>query len=94
MKSLLDPSPQDTSSLDFDLRTTFEKLWSEVQARESRAATMPDLVHHRVRQDCNGELVDIKTVGVVGPRESSLGIVLIEFVCPRCMEPHDSPLFC
>lgn len=93
MKSLLDPSPQDAASLDFDLETTFEKLWREVQARERRAPT-PDLIHHRVRLDCNGELVDIKTVGVAGPRESLLGVVLIEFVCPRCQELHESPLFC
>ena len=88
MKRLLDVSLPDATGSDLDLRTTFEKLWREVQERESRAAT-PDFVHHQVRLDCNGELVDIGAVRLAGPRESPLGRVLIEFVCPRCKALHE-----
>jgi hypothetical protein len=49
--------------LRFDLRTTFEKLWREVEEREKRDAN-PGLVHHMVRLDCTDELVDIGSVGL------------------------------
>ena len=49
--------------------------------------------HHTVRLACSGELVDTESVGFAVSRESALGAVLIEFVCPRCNELHESHLF-
>lgn len=78
--------------LESDLRTTFERLWREVDEREKRDAKS-GLVHHMVRLDCTGELVDIGSVGLVGLRGAALGAVLIEFVCPGCDELHRSRRF-
>ena len=92
MKPIGDLSFRDTSTLESDPTTSFEKLWREVEEREKREVNA-DLAHHRVRLACGGELVDIGSVGLVGPHETALGAVLIEFVCPRCDELHKSRLF-
>jgi hypothetical protein len=86
------PKGYQTSTLESDPTTSFEKLWREVEEREKREVNS-DLAHRRVRLACSGELVDIGSVGLAGPRESALGAVPIEFVCPRCAEVHESRLF-
>ena len=63
-----------------------------MEEREKREVNA-DPAHHKVRLTCSGDLVDIGSVGLVGPRESALGAMLIEFVCPRCDELHESRLF-
>ena len=40
--------------------------------------------------ECNGELIDVRSVDVLRIREATPGIELIEFVCPRCWTPHAS----
>ena len=92
MTPLHDLSIQDTSTLESDPMSSFEKLWREVEEREKREVNS-DLTHHMVRLDCNGELLDIGSVGLIGPPESALEAVLIEFVCPRCDELHESRWF-
>jgi hypothetical protein len=92
MKPIGDLSFPDTSTPESDPTTSFEKLWREVEEREKREGNA-DLAHHRVRLACSGELVDIGSVGLVVSRESALGVVLIEFVCSRCDELHESRLF-
>ena len=91
-ETISDLSFQDTSTLESDPTTSFEKLWREVEEREKREVNA-DLAHHTVRLACSGELVDIGSIGLAVSRESALGAVLIEFVCPRCDELHESRLF-
>jgi hypothetical protein len=52
-----------------------------------------DFARHTVRLACSGELVAIGSIGLAVSRESALGAVLIEFVCPRCDALHESRLF-
>ena len=61
-------------------------------AREREADAGP--AHYMVRLDCNGELVNFRSVGLAGPRESRLGaVVRVKFVCPRCDGLHQSHWF-
>jgi len=43
--------------------------------------------------ECNGELIDVRSVDVLRIPEATPGIELIEFVCPRCRTPHASLRF-
>jgi hypothetical protein len=43
--------------------------------------------------ECNGELIDVRSVDVLRLREATPGIELVEFVCPRCRTPHASLRF-
>ena len=92
MKPIRDPSFRDAWTLESDPTTSFEKLWREVEEREKREVNV-DPAHQRVQLACSGERVDIGSVGLVVSRESALSAVLIEFVCPRCGELHESRLF-
>ncbi len=85
MKSMDDRSSQ--NMLESDLRMTFEQLWRELEQRERRAPKSVR-INHKVCLDCTGELVDTESVDVVSVGHSALGAELIEFVCPRCAQPH------
>ena len=77
MKSILDPSFRYTSSLDTDLRKTFERIWSELN---KRAKTTPSSDLGRSKLECNGARADIggtDASDVVAP-ESRI------HVCPHC----------
>ena len=87
-----DLSFNDASNLDFDPGTSFEKAWRELDDWEKDEAGC-DLPDRWVRLDCDGDLVDIGSVRVVGVRESVLAGELIEFVCPRCDQHHESLRF-
>ena len=65
---------------------------SDLSFQDTPALDSADLARHTVRLACNGELVDIGSIGLAVSRESALGAVLIEFVCPRCAELHESRL--
>jgi hypothetical protein len=43
--------------------------------------------------ECNGELVDSCSVKVLRVRKSPLGFEMLEFVCPRCKQRHESLQF-
>jgi len=43
--------------------------------------------------ECNGELVDSGSVKVLRVRKFSLGFEMLEFVCPRCKQRHESLQF-
>lgn len=92
MKAKNDHSFQETSAPKSDPTTSFDRLWREVEKREKRQVNA-DPSHHRMRLACTGELVDTRSVSLVVSRESALGTVLNEFVCPRCGELHESRLF-
>jgi hypothetical protein len=59
--------------------------------RHEKREVSADLAHHTARLACSGELVDTGSFGLAVSR--ALGGVLIEFVCPRCDELHESHLF-
>jgi hypothetical protein len=92
MKPLDDLSFDVTSDLEPVFRSSFEQLWREMEDRDD-TETSPDLPNRWVRLDCNGELVDIGSVGLTGVRDSALCGELIKFVCPRCNEQHESLRF-
>ena len=87
-----DLSFHDASNPDIDLGASFENAWRELDDWEE-GQTGSDLPDRWVRLDCNGDLVDIGSVSLMGIRESSLAGELIEFVCPRCHEHHESLRF-
>ena len=43
--------------------------------------------------ECSGELMDVGSVDVLRIRETTPGIELVEFACPRCRTPHASLRF-
>jgi hypothetical protein len=47
----------------------------------------------RVWLECSGELMDVGSVDVLGIREATPGIELVEFACPRCRTSHASLRF-
>lgn len=92
MKPLHDRSPQDTTKLDSEPMAYFETLWRELDELHEREADL-ESGYRKVRLDCNAELVAIGSVALVGLRESPQGTELIEFICPQCYQPHESPRF-
>ena len=77
MKSILDPSFRYTSSLDTDLRKTFERIWRELNKRPK---TTPSSDVGRSKLECKGERADIGAADgsdVVDPERSI-------HVCPHC----------
>ena len=84
MKSILDPSFRYTSSLDTDLRKTFERIWRELN---KRTQTTPSSDVGRGKLECEGERADIGAADAsdgVGPERSI-------HVCPHC-DRRRSPL--
>lgn len=84
MKSLHDASFRNTSPLE-----SFEKLRRELGELENCVPT-EDCADGKVRLDCNGEVVDFAPIGAFVTWYPAPGMVLIEFVCPRCDRLHES----
>ena len=92
MKSTLDPDSEHTPNVEADMRATFERVWRELDTRtESPTRTGEDC--NSIWLECNDELVDSCSVKVLRARKSSLGFEMIEFVCPRCKQRHESLQF-
>jgi hypothetical protein len=92
MKSILDPDFEYTPSAETDIRATFERVWRELDTRdESPTSSGEDC--NSIWLECNGELVDSCSVKVLRVRKSSLGFKTLDFVCPRCKQPHESLQF-
>ena len=92
MKSILDPDFEYTPSVATDIRATFERVWRELDARD-QSTTSPGDDCNSVLLECNGELVDSCSVKVLRVRKSSLGFDMLDFVCPRCKQRHESLQF-
>jgi hypothetical protein len=43
--------------------------------------------------ECNGELLDVGSVKLLGARKSACGFEALLFICPRCKEAHESVRF-
>ncbi len=92
MKSILDPDFEYTPSVATDVRATFERVWRELETRDQSYTSSGD-DRNSVLLECDGELVDSCSVKVLRVRKSSLGFETLEFVCPRCKQPHESLQF-
>jgi hypothetical protein len=92
MKSILDPDFEYTPSVETDIRATFERVWRELDTRDQSHASPGD-DSKSVWLECNGELVDSCSVKVLRVRKSPLGLEMLEFVCPRCKQRHESLQF-
>jgi hypothetical protein len=75
-----------------DVLHDLEPFCLEADAREtSEAESEADC--DSVWLECNGELVDVGSVNLVGDRKSSCGFETLLFICPCCKEPHESIRF-
>jgi hypothetical protein len=92
MKSILDPSFEYTPSDETDIQQTFARVWRELADREDSEAGV-EADRDSLWLECDGELVDAGSVDIVGVRASALGVEMVEFVCPRCHQPHESLTF-
>ena len=92
MKSILDPDFEYTPSVATDIRATFERVWRELDTRDQPHRSSGDDCNS-VWLECNGELVDSCTVKMLCVRKSPLGFEMLEFVCPRCKQRHESLQF-
>ena len=89
MKSILDPDFEYTPSVATDIRATFERVWRELDTRDQSPTDAGDDCNS-VLLECNGDLVDSCSVKVLRVRKSSLGFEMLDFVCPRCKQRHES----
>jgi len=92
MKTTLDPSLDETSRTPADVRKIFEKVWRELQARES-AEPDSDLSRSKVWLECDGGLVEIGSVQTLAIREPVPGVEFVDYVCPHCNQSHESLRF-
>ena len=92
MKSILDPDFEYTPSVATDIRATFERVWRELDTHD-QSHTSPEEDCNSVLLECNGELVDSCSVKVLRVRKFSRGSEMLEFVCPRCKQRHESLQF-
>jgi hypothetical protein len=92
MKSILDADFEYTPSVETDIRATFERVWRELGTRDQSHARPRDNCK-TVWLECNAELVDSRSVKVLRVRKSALGVEMLEFVCPRCAQRHESLQF-
>ena len=92
MKSILDSSFEYTPSIETDIQQTFARVWRELGEREEAEADF-GADRDSLWLECNGELVDAGSVKIVGVRTPALVADLVEFVCPRCNQRHESLRF-
>jgi hypothetical protein len=92
MKSILDPSFEYTPSIKTDIQHTFARVWRELGEREDAEADF-GADRDSVWLECNGDLVDAGSVKIVGARMPALVAEIVEFVCPRCNQRHESLRF-
>jgi hypothetical protein len=92
MKSILDSDFEYTPSVATDIRATFERVWRELDTRDQSHTSSGDDCSS-VLLECDGELVDSCSVKVLRVRKSPLGFEMLEFVCPRCKQRHESLQF-
>jgi hypothetical protein len=92
MKSILDPSFQYVPSIQTDIQRTFARVWRELGAREQAEGDY-GAARHSLWLECTGELVDARSVTVVGVRMPARMAEMVEYICPRCDRRHESLRF-
>jgi hypothetical protein len=90
MKSILEPSFQYISSIETDIQQTFARVWRELGEREKAKNGDFGADRDSLWLECNGELVGAWSVKIIGVRTTALVADLVEFVCPRCNQRHES----
>ncbi|HKN10029.1 MAG TPA: hypothetical protein VJ376_11180 [Pseudomonadota bacterium] len=73
--------------METDMRRTFERVWSQLEQQDT------DAEPKSLWLECNGELVDFGSVKMLSVRRSTLGIEMVQFVCPQCKQRHESLQF-
>jgi hypothetical protein len=68
----------------------FPPVWRELEELE-RAQAAHGSTCSKVRFECNDAVADIGRVELTGFRGALSRDVLIEFVCARCEQRHESP---
>ena len=89
---MLDDDFEYTPSVETDIHATFERVWRELGTRD-QSPTRSEDNRKSVWLECNAELVDSRSVRVLRVRKSALGVEMLEFVCPRCKQRHESLQF-
>jgi len=94
MKSLLDPSFEYSPSYEADIQHIFARVRRELAEREGADADADfGVERNSLWLECTGEQVDAASVNIVGVRTPALVTELVEFVCPRCNQRHESLRF-
>jgi hypothetical protein len=91
MRSIFDSSFDYTPSVEADMRKTFERVWRQLDDREQQEDMDPEPMS--LWLECNGDLVDFGSVKMLSVRRSTLGIEMVQFVCPQCKQRHESLQF-
>ena len=85
MRSMPDSEFDDMHGV--DVLQDFDPVSFEADSEENEAD------RDSVWLECNGELLDVGSVRLVGVRKSACGLETLLFICPRCNEPHESVRF-
>jgi hypothetical protein len=90
MRSINDSAFDDMHGVDaaHDFETAWDKARTE-QMWEAGNESYGDSVW----LECNGELLDVGSVKLMGVRKSACGFQTLHFICPQCNEPHESVRF-
>ena len=89
MRSMVDSDFDDMQGV--EVFQGLEPFCLEVDARDTSEIDSADC--DSVWLECNGEVVDVGSVKLLGVRKSACGFETLLFICPRCSEPHDSVRF-
>ena len=91
MRSIND-SPFDDMHGVYAAQDRLETAWDKAVAEQmSEAGNEP--YGDSVWLECNGELLDVASVKLMGVRKSACGFQTLLFICPQCKEPHESVRF-
>jgi hypothetical protein len=92
MKSILDSTFEYAPTIETGSQQIFARIWRELGEREEAEADF-SADCDSLWLECNGELVDAGSVTIVGTRMPALVAEIVEFVCPRCNQRHESLRF-
>jgi len=88
MNATFDPQALDDAAIDLDIVNDFERAWAMLDDGDE-----PAPAGESVLLECNGELLESSAIDIVDLRKIRGGAEVIEFICPRCGEPHESLRF-
>ena len=93
MISVLDSSFAYSCTGDAEAHDTFARVWRELGERDACDDADDEMDRNSVWLECNAELVATGSVKSLGVRRSALGVEMLQFMCPRCGERHESLRF-
>ena len=92
MKWILDSLLDDAPRGDAEIGNTFGRSWQDAAVEEDEEEELFS-ERNTVSLECNGDLAELSSVKVKRVRRVAFDAEIIEFVCPRCREPHESVRF-